>query len=375
MAQILCTNSSNQRGWRDENNTVNHYKLRKDGTSVGWRLGLDAGTYLFKDGTKVGWRHKTFEVTITWDPNGGTVNPTSQKILYGSAIGTLPTPTRSGYTFVGWFTVAARSGGTQIISTSIMTSDITYYARWNRPPNAPVVTITPTPVDNFINPSSAGAISITATCTDPDGDTVTLTATRAVGSGTATAINLGQNYSYATGGPHVIVVTATDSFGATNSTAKVFYVADPNQSSSAQVSFSGLTATATPPAIAGFRVKSWKFFALVSEGHSSGNSDRWRVEYKTTTGSWVTFIDQIANYSAYAAGNNVNGTYSGYKDFRNASTSGNTATGGTAISGSFTPITNAAQIRMTYIVASGHEGCITSGTSRLGYSIDYEYIT
>ena len=68
-------------------------------------------------------------VTITWNANGGTaVNATSGKA--GNAIGTLPTTTRTGYTFAGWFTAA--SGGTQITTTSTYptSGNVTYYAHW-----------------------------------------------------------------------------------------------------------------------------------------------------------------------------------------------------------------------------------------------------
>lgn len=48
---------------------------------------------------------------------------------YGAALGTLNTPTRTGYTFAGWFT--ASTGGTQISSTTTTPeSDTTYYAHW-----------------------------------------------------------------------------------------------------------------------------------------------------------------------------------------------------------------------------------------------------
>ena len=49
---------------------------------------------------------------------------------YGQAYGTLPTPTRDGYDFVGWFT--ANVGGTQVTSTTVVTNenDHNLYARW-----------------------------------------------------------------------------------------------------------------------------------------------------------------------------------------------------------------------------------------------------
>lgn len=51
-------------------------------------------------------------------------------VTYGDIYGTLPTPTKSGSTFLGWFTSA--SGGTQVTSgTSVSTNaNHTIYAHW-----------------------------------------------------------------------------------------------------------------------------------------------------------------------------------------------------------------------------------------------------
>ena len=74
-------------------------------------------------------------ITITWNPNGGTVSPTSSKYTYNGAVVELPTPTRIGYTFNGWFESA--SGGTPIPdvgNTNKPTEDVTYYAQWTAKP-------------------------------------------------------------------------------------------------------------------------------------------------------------------------------------------------------------------------------------------------
>ena len=42
--------------------------------------------------------------TVTFNANGGTVGTTSKEVTYDSTYGTLPEPTRSGYTFDGWYT-------------------------------------------------------------------------------------------------------------------------------------------------------------------------------------------------------------------------------------------------------------------------------
>jgi len=78
--------------------------------------------------SKVNYTEATY--TVTFNPNGGSVTTTSKTVTAGSTYGTLPTPTRSGYKFLGWYT--ASSGGTQILSTttvSIMANQ-TLYAHW-----------------------------------------------------------------------------------------------------------------------------------------------------------------------------------------------------------------------------------------------------
>ncbi len=46
------------------------------------------------------WKESTY--TITFNPNGGSVSPTTKNVTYDSTYGTLPTPTKTGYTFNGW---------------------------------------------------------------------------------------------------------------------------------------------------------------------------------------------------------------------------------------------------------------------------------
>lgn len=68
--------------------------------------------------------------TLSFNPNGGTVNPTSKTVSYGNPYGNLPTPTKKGSRFLGWFT--EKDGGTQVSSTTTMgASNVTLYAHWN----------------------------------------------------------------------------------------------------------------------------------------------------------------------------------------------------------------------------------------------------
>lgn len=40
--------------------------------------------------------------TVTFNPNGGTLNTTTKQVKIGQTYGELPTPTKEGYTFKGW---------------------------------------------------------------------------------------------------------------------------------------------------------------------------------------------------------------------------------------------------------------------------------
>ena len=63
---------------------------------------------------------------ITLDGNGGTT--LNIKVTLGEQVGNLPTSTRDGYVFDGWYDAA--SGGNPIDPTTVVTSDDTYYAHW-----------------------------------------------------------------------------------------------------------------------------------------------------------------------------------------------------------------------------------------------------
>jgi len=71
--------------------------------------------------------------TVTYNANGGSVSPASAKYT-GTAL-TLPTPTRDGYWFVGWYDAA--EGGTKAVNPYNPAGDITLYAQWS-----PVYTVT-----------------------------------------------------------------------------------------------------------------------------------------------------------------------------------------------------------------------------------------
>ena len=69
--------------------------------------------------------------TVTFEKNDGSGdNAGTRTVTYDAKYGTLPTLSRTGYTFTGWFTAA--SGGTQVTSATKVTQakDHTLYAQW-----------------------------------------------------------------------------------------------------------------------------------------------------------------------------------------------------------------------------------------------------
>ncbi len=81
------------------------------------------------------WVHDSIkkEVTVTFDAQGGTVNPKTQKVTVGDVYGELPTPVRWQHTFLGWNTTPTGVFGSNITENTKVTekTNHTLYAQWN----------------------------------------------------------------------------------------------------------------------------------------------------------------------------------------------------------------------------------------------------
>lgn len=71
------------------------------------------------------------QLEVTFNPQGGAVATPSKSVASGLAYGTLPDPTRSGFTFDGWWTGPGGTG-TRVLVTMIVTASAshTLYAKW-----------------------------------------------------------------------------------------------------------------------------------------------------------------------------------------------------------------------------------------------------
>ena len=103
------------------------------GTQVTPSGGITDGTVFTEDTTVYAcWKYEP--LTITLDCKGGTVRVNGQDVKKttmqtrypGIVDGILPTPTRSGYTFLGWYL----SDGTKVDNTTLYEKDTTICARW-----------------------------------------------------------------------------------------------------------------------------------------------------------------------------------------------------------------------------------------------------
>ena len=110
------------------------YTSASGGTQVGNTYTPTANVTLYAHWTS----EATANYTVTLDANGGSVSPTSMTYT-GTAL-TLPAPTKSGYTFSGWWT--AQTGGTQVSGAYTPTANVTLYAHWTGASSPQAVEIT-----------------------------------------------------------------------------------------------------------------------------------------------------------------------------------------------------------------------------------------
>ena len=76
------------------------------------------------------WTPQAYRVTFDVNYEGGVISPAYTNIAFGTEYGALPQPTRAGYVFDGWYTMA--DGGNEVTSGTVMsaTSAHTLYAHW-----------------------------------------------------------------------------------------------------------------------------------------------------------------------------------------------------------------------------------------------------
>lgn len=126
-AKALTANGFTRTGY-----TFNGWNTKADGSGTSYTNQQSVKNLTSTNGATINLyaQWKINQYTLTYNVNGGNaISPTSKKLNYNAVYGTLPTPTRTGYTLQGWYT--ASSGGTKVSSSTKMTaSNKTIYAQW-----------------------------------------------------------------------------------------------------------------------------------------------------------------------------------------------------------------------------------------------------
>ena len=125
------------------------WNTKADGTGTSYRPGASVGGTNSAPLTLYAIWANAPKINVTFYANDGTGNASSASFTVGSTFGTLPAPTRTGYTFEGWFDRV--QGGTQITVDSTVPNDDNFalWARWEKK-------VTPPPTDRTVFQFHAG---------------------------------------------------------------------------------------------------------------------------------------------------------------------------------------------------------------------------
>ena len=108
---------------------------RPDGNTGRYFMWLGSDGKLYAPGASVPadvtaltvqWAAPTY--TVTLHANGGSVSPASVTTGADGKLASLPTPTRSSYSFSGWYT--EKNGGTKVTTDTVFHAKTTVYAHW-----------------------------------------------------------------------------------------------------------------------------------------------------------------------------------------------------------------------------------------------------
>lgn len=228
-----------------------------------------------------------YPCVVTFNANGGSGGATKE-YNFNSQLGTLPTPSRSGYKFEAWYTAA--SGGSKISTTTKVIGNVTYYAHWLLNASANY-TLTCNPSGGKLNGGNFGS---------DNGKATTHNLTVSYGKGSYNALGTATRDGYTFTGWYTATSGGTQVFGANGK-----YVAGTYWNASGQWVYSGnLTVYAqwkknstTPPATgpgtltmtldpvtAGGKMK-------VTVTRTGGSTGRVAVKIKTQDSSTVNGIN------------------------------------------------------------------------------------
>ena len=119
------------------NQLTNIKPSRKGYAFLGWSKNIKASVPEYNNGSEIEINNKTTLYAVwskgfklSFNANGGKVSKKSKTVYKYLSYGSLPVPSKKGYSFVGWYT--KKSGGVKVEESTIVnySKKFTLYARW-----------------------------------------------------------------------------------------------------------------------------------------------------------------------------------------------------------------------------------------------------
>ena len=130
LTTIYATDSFNTNNVSNSDYMFEHDELLVGGAGTTYNENKIDKEYAHLDGgvSSPGYFSERGTLKVVFNPNGGSTPISNIFVNIGSEVGELPVPTKSDGIFVGWYTNLI--GGTQVETSTIINSNVTFYARW-----------------------------------------------------------------------------------------------------------------------------------------------------------------------------------------------------------------------------------------------------
>ena len=284
------------------------------------KISLSSGTYYIRVSTGFKYsdldynfkikssKQQTEQFVVTYNANGGSVSPSSAKVTAGGSV-TLPTPTKTGCTCLGWSASSSATTASYSCGTSYKpTQNITLYAVWKK--NAPTMcTLTYNANGGSVSPSSATfEMGKTVTLPTPTRSGYTCLGWSTNKSATSAEYECGKSYTilgsatlYAvwqknsTDKAQVYGVTLQDSISVDyKGTAKIIPTIDKDRNAKYSVKWessnSSVVSVDNDGNIHGLKKGNAKVTCTVTDSYGNTYSDSCNVNVKYSGVQWVIII-------------------------------------------------------------------------------------
>ena len=130
------TTALTKNGYTKKGYSFTGWNTKADGSGTKYADEADVTNLSYTDGDTITlyaqWSANPYK--LTFDANKGSCSEASRMVKYDSTYGVLPTATRIGYTFAGWYTL--ENNGVKVTKDTVMQSvhGETVYAHWNANP-------------------------------------------------------------------------------------------------------------------------------------------------------------------------------------------------------------------------------------------------